>query len=462
MSKNKAGNNGKLHFIGIGGAGMSCLAHVFLDLGYEVSGSDIKESANTRALTKTGASVRIGHDPANLKGAGTVIVSSAIRPDNPELIAAKKAGLPVLQRAELLDKLMRRKRGIAIAGTHGKTTTTSMAAVMMEFCGLEPTYLIGGELNDIGSGAKYGAGEFLVAEADESDASLLKYAPEIAVVTNIEADHLDFYGSLDEIKDVFREFLNRLPKNGFAIVCLDSQALTEIMPDLKCRIKTYSIQGEADFRATGIRQEKTGSSFEVVVDGSKQGRVRISSPGRHNVANALAVMALGLSIGLPFKDAAAGVKAFTGVRRRFQIKGVAKQITVVDDYAHHPSEIAATLEAARTGQWRRVVTIFQPHRYSRTKFLHEEFGRVFGAADEVIITDVYGAGEEPEPGVDGKLIVDSILEEEPYKMVAYFPKKGDAGDYIAGRLGAGDILLTMGAGDIWALGEEVLEEIKTR
>lgn len=440
---------------------MSSLAHVFLELGYPVSGSDIKESANTRSLTEAGATVFIGHAAANLSEADTIIVSSAIRNDNPELVAARERGLAVIQRAQLLARLMEVKRGIAIAGTHGKTTTTSMAAVMMETAGLKPTYLIGGELNDIGSGAKYGEGEYVVAEADESDASLLNLRPEIAIVTNLEADHLDFYESLDDIKNVFIEFLNRIPNDGLAIVCIDSPALVEILPKIKCPIMTYSfIDEKADLYGAGLVCGSNGCLFDVWQNGEKLGRTAIEQPGAHNAANALSVIALGMRLGLSFAAASDGVSAFTGVRRRFQIKGRVGDITVVDDYAHHPSEVAATLRAAKSGDWRKVVSVFQPHRYSRTSFLCEDFGLAFGDSDTVIVTDVYGAGEEPLPGVDGKLIVDSILENEPYKDVAYFPKKSDISDYVAGRLGKGDIFLTMGAGDIWALGEEVLEELR--
>jgi UDP-N-acetylmuramate--alanine ligase len=454
-------NKERLHFIGIGGAGMSSLAHVFIELGYPVSGSDIKESANTKNLSKAGASVFIGHAAENLKNADTVVVSSAIRIENPELIAAREQGLVVIQRAQLLARLMEEMRGIAIAGTHGKTTTTSMAAVMMETAGLKPTYLIGGELNDIGSGAKFGGGEYVVAEADESDASLLNLRPEIAVVTNLEADHLDFYESIEDIKNVFIEFLNRIPERGAAIVCADSPALTEILPSVKCRLISYSlIDKDADFFAADIICDSAGSLFDVWQNGRKLGRTRICQPGEHNVANALAVITLGMTLGLDFLAASAGVGAFTGVRRRFQVKGTAGDITVVDDYAHHPSEVAATLKAAKSGNWRKVISVFQPHRYSRTSFLSGDFGLAFADADTVIVTDVYAAGEEPLPGVDGKLIVDSILENEPYKDVAYFPKKSDIGGYVAERAGKGDIFLTMGAGDIWALGEEVLEELK--
>ncbi len=439
---------------------MSCLAQVFISIGYDVSGSDIKESANTKALSGLGASVAIGHDAKNIAADATVVVSSAIRADNPELVAAREAGAVIMQRAQLLAKLMETKRGIAIAGTHGKTTTTSMAAVMMDAGGLEPTYLIGGELNDVGSGAKNGTGEFIVAEADESDASLLNLRPEIAVITNIEADHLDFYDSLADIQKVFIEFVNNLPANGAAIVCVDSPALCEIMPELKANLITYGLDNdEAEWRAADIRTGSAGATFTVWRGAERLGEATITQPGVHNVSNALAVITLGMTLGLTFAAAAAGVEAFTGVRRRFQMKGSEHAITVVDDYAHHPSEVAATLRAAKSGDWRRVVAAFQPHRYSRTSLLGADFGRAFADADTVIVTDVYAAGEEPIPGVDGKLIVDYILEEDPFKDVAYFPKKADISGYAAGRLAGGDIFLTLGAGDIWVLGEELLEEL---
>jgi UDP-N-acetylmuramate--alanine ligase len=390
-----------------------------------------------------------------------VIVSSAIRETNPELAAAKAAGLRVLQRAELLAKLMDMKEGIAIAGTHGKTTTTSMAAVTMESCGLDPTYLIGGELNDIGSGARQGHGSYVLAEADESDASLLYLNPKYAVVTNVEADHLDFYDSIADIKKVFKEFLNKLPEDGRAIICADSPALVELLPEVTCSFVTYGIEAEdADYRAVDIQTRGSGSSFEVIKEGRNLGKAAIEQPGRHNVANALAVIVLALELGQPFEAVARGVGSFTGVRRRFQVKGVVGSITVVDDYAHHPSEVAATLNAAKAGGWNKIVSVFQPHRYSRTSLLSEDFGAAFAEADRVVVTDVYGAGEEPLPGVDGKLIVDSILEKEPFKDVAYFPRKSDISGFIAATMNSGDILLTMGAGDIWTLGDIVLEELR--
>lgn len=439
---------------------MSCLAQVYSAIGYKITGSDIKESANTKSLEKTGAGVYIGHDAGNVEGASVVVVSSAIRSDNPEVLAAAERGIPVMQRAELLAMLMKLKRGVAVAGTHGKTTTTSMIGRMLEQTGMDPTYLIGGELNDIGSGARAGNGEFLVAEADESDASLLNLDPEIAVVTNIETDHMDFYKSLGQIQDVFVKFLEKIPKKGYAVLCHDDANIRRLMPGLSCRFRTYGLEPEADYRATDIRLNQSKTTFKVTRDGKPLGEATLQVPGLHNVYNALATIAVGLEIGLDFESVAAGLGAFNGVRRRFQQKGVESNITVVDDYAHHPSEISATLDAARTGEWNRIVSVFQPHRYTRTNCLHEDFGRSFGNADVVIVTDIYAADEEPIPGVDGKLIVDSILMSEPYKEIAYLPKKTDVSQYLLGVLGEGDLLLTLGAGDVWVVGEEVLSGLR--
>lgn len=440
---------------------MSSLAVVFLAQGFSVSGSDIKESANTKALRASGATVMIGHKPENVSGASVVVASSAIRPDNTELAAAGEAGITVIQRAQLLAYLMDTKRGIAVAGTHGKTTTTSMISQVLDGAGLDPTFLIGGELNDIGSGARSGGGEFLVAEADESDGSLLCYRPEIAVITNVEADHLDYYPSIVEIKDVFKRFLAVVPEHGYAVICLDDKVASELAGDAPCKCHTYGFDEAADFAARDVHLGVGETTFTAVRAGRELGRVTIKVPGRHNVENTLATLAVGMLIGLPFKRVAKGLRAFGGVRRRFQYKGEAASVTIVDDYAHHPSEVAATLEAATTGDWSRVVSVFQPHRYSRTNHLHAEFGASFTHADLVVVTDVYAAGEDAIPGVDGKLVVDSILEADPKKQVAYLPKKTDVAHYLLSVLGRGDLLLTLGAGDVWSVGEEVLHELES-
>ncbi len=452
--------NGSVHFVGIGGAGMSSLAQVLLARGFNVTGSDIKESANTKRLKSMGARVANGHHPDNVNGASLVVVSSAIPSKNSEVIGAEGRRIPVIQRAELLAYLMDERRGIAVAGTHGKTTTTSMISLMLDRNGLDPTFLIGGELNDIGSGAQHGEGDFLIAEADESDGSLLHLRPEIAVLTNIEADHLDYYKSLKRIKDVFVEFLNRLPRDGFALISSDDPVSRKILPSLRCSYYTYGLDRRNDFRAKNVGLNDGKVRFDVFKEDENLGSISLKIPGLHNVYNALATVSLGNLLKLPFKKCADALHGFSGVRRRFQRIGEACQITLVDDYAHHPSEIRATLKAARTGDWQRVVCVFQPHRYTRTNFLYAEFGKAFKEADLVVVTDVYAAHEEPIPGVDGKLIVDSILKEEPYKQVVYLPKRGDISGFLLSALEGGDILLTLGAGDVWVVGSEVLTKLR--
>ncbi len=460
MDNVKISKNDRLHFIGIGGAGMSSLAIVCLAKGFQISGSDIKDSVNTRNLRKAGASICIGHKAESVDGASIVIVSSAIRQTNSELMRARELGIPVWIRAQLLAYLMKEKRSIAVAGTHGKTTTTSMISLMLDESGLDPTFLIGGELNDIGSGARFGEGDYLVAEADESDGSLLCLAPKIVVLTNIEEDHLDYYNSIDEIEKVFLDFMKLLPKDGFAVVCFDDPIVQKIIPEVPCKCYTYGFDSSADFWVRNVKLKMGKTSFEVMNGNECLGEIVLTVPGNHNVYNALGTLTLGVLLGVSFKQIKKSLDEFCGVRRRFQYKGEEAQITVVDDYAHHPSEVKATLEAAQTGDWKRVVSVFQPHRYSRTSYLHVEFGKSFSQADMVIITDVYAADEEPVPGVDGKMIVDSILVADPSKDVAYFPKKADIGHYLLGVLDEGDLLLTLGAGDVWAVGEEVLDELK--
>ncbi|RJQ54115.1 MAG: UDP-N-acetylmuramate--L-alanine ligase [Actinobacteria bacterium] len=450
----------RIHFIGIGGAGMSAIATVLLEMGVPVSGSDLKESANSRRLAELGARIAIGHRPQNIEDASTVVISSAIPDSNPELAAARESGIEVLIRAEMLARLGRRKKTLAVAGTHGKTTTTSMIALVLERAGLEPTFLIGGELNDIGSNAKHGAGEYLVAEADESDGSFLHLAPHIAVVTNVEADHLDHYDSFEQIKETFARFLSKLPPDGAAIVCGDDAALLEIARACAPIVVSYGFAAHNDYRATDPAALNGGGKFEVTERGSRLGPVRLKVPGDHNMANALATIAAARLLGLEF-DAIAGVLAeFSGVKRRFQHIGCLGQVTVVDDYAHHPTEVRATLAAAKGGEWRRVVCVFQPHRFSRTRLLGSEFGRAFDEADVVVLTDVYGAGEEPEPGVSGKLLVDAVLRRSPRAQVAYIPKRGDIASFLRSSVRGGDLVITMGAGDVWTCGPELLEALE--
>lgn len=449
--------NGRIHFVGIGGAGMSAIAKVLLEMGQPVSGSDIKESANIARLREQGAQIAIGHSAENIAGASTVVISSAIPETNPELAAAREQGVEVLIRAQMLVKLAEGRTMIAVAGTHGKTTTTSMIAVVLERAGVSPTFVIGGELNDIGTNAQYGSGGLFVAEADESDGSFMYLSPKMAVVTNVEADHLDHYRSFEEIEATFEQFLAKLPPDGLAIICGDAPNLAAIAERSGVRTITYGLADHNNVTAADVQALDGGISFAVSERGSALGTASLQVPGSHNVANALATIAVCRALDVPFDEIARVLGEFSGVKRRFQRIGACGQVTVVDDYAHHPTEVRATLAAARSGSWRRVVCVFQPHRYSRTKLLGSDFGLAFDDADMVVLTDVYGAGEEPEPGVSGKLLVDAILHRSPHAAVAYIPKRGEIALFLRGSVREGDLVITMGAGDVWAVGPELLD-----
>ncbi len=448
----------KLHFIGIGGAGMSGIAQVFHNLGYEVTGSDLKRSRYTRILGQCGIPVVFGHDPANLARPDAVVVSGAIPSHNPELKAAVERGFPVYQRAQMLAMLMDMKRGIAVAGTHGKTTTTSMIAHAMETLGLEPSYVVGGELNDVGSNARAGQGEWLVAEADESDGSLLYLQPEIAIITNVELDHHSHYASIDQVVEVFKNFVAGLPAGG-ALVIWDTPLLKEIATATGARVITYGLEDTADYRAAEIDVSREGTAFAMAgPEGSTE--VTLSVRGVHNVLNSLASLAVLGLVGIPAAEAAPALARFTGAARRFQIKGEAAGVTIVDDYAHHPTEIKATLEAARAAGWQRIIGTFQPHLYSRTRYLHDDFGRVLNLCDLAVVTDVYGAREEPEPGISGKLVVDSALKWEPRASVAYIPRTRDIVPLLLKEVRPGDLVMTLGAGDIFKVGEDLLAALQ--
>ncbi len=452
----------KVHFIGIGGAGMSGIAKVLLEMGYEISGSDLKESRNTLNLREQGATVIIGHNSRNVKSADVVVVSSAIKEDNLELKFARDKGIPVLKRAEMLSKLGEGKVVVAVAGTHGKTTTTSIISFMFEKNDLDPTFLIGGELNDIGSNAKYGEGKFFIAEADESDGSLLFLRPKMIVITNIEEDHLDYFDSIEDIESTFLEFVNLLPPDGHLIINGDHPENKKFIERVKCKYTTYGFEDSNDYQAKNLKTGALDSSFDVFIKGEKEGSVHLNIPGQHNVYNSLAALAVGNLAEIDFSDMACTLTKFGGVKRRFQVIGNSLGVTLVDDYAHHPSEVEAALSAAKQGDWGRIVCIFQPHRYSRTRFLARDFGSSFEQADVVIITDIYGAGEMPEPGINGKLILDFIMEENPHSNVVYLPKKVDIKDFLSSYAERGDLVLTMGAGDIHLVGEDFLLSLKKK
>jgi UDP-N-acetylmuramate--alanine ligase len=447
-----------IHFVGIGGIGMSGIAEVLHNLGYVVSGSDSRESETTRRLRALGLRVAIGHGAENVGTADVVVRSSAVTHDNVEVAAARQRLVPVIQRAEMLAELMRMKYGVAVAGTHGKTTTTSLVATVLARGGLDPTMVIGGRLNALGSNAKLGRGDFLVAEADESDGSFLKLSPTIAVVTTLDAEHLDYYRDLGHIQETFVEFINKVPFYGLAVLCLDQENIQTILPRVEKRYVTYGLRTQADFLARDISFAGMTSECRVSWKGQPLGTLHLNVPGLHNVYNALAAVAVGMDLDLDFKIIREALAEFTGVDRRFQIRGEVGGITVVDDYAHHPAEIQATLNAAKDGFGRRVVAIFQPHRYTRTRALLAEFSTAFYQADQLFVTEIYPAGEAPLPGVGGQQIADGVAG-HGHKGVTYVADKTDLPAAVVSMLQRGDMVLTLGAGDIWRVGEEILERL---
>jgi len=451
----------KLHFVGIGGIGMSGIAEILIDEGFQVTGSDRAASDNTERLGALGVRVTIGHDARNVdQDVDALVYSSAVGPDNPELAEAQHRKIPVIRRAEMLAEVMRLKYGIGIAGTHGKTTTTSMISLVLIEGGIDPTVIVGGRLHGLaGSNARLGKGEFIVVEADEFDRSFLSLTPTIAVLTTLETDHLDCYRDLEDIKAAFIQFASKVPFYGFVVLCLDEPALQDIMPRLKKKIITYGLNGQADLQAVDIVHRSNTTSFLLLREGKELGTVTLQIPGKHNVQNALGAIAVGLELGVPFAKVKAGIEKFTGVFRRWEVKAEVGGITVVDDYAHHPTEIRATLAGAKSGWRRRVVCVFQPHLYSRTRDFYDEFGRSFFNADVLVLTDVYPAREEPIQGITGELIVNAA-KEFGHKQVHYVPDKKGVPDFLLTIVQKGDIVITMGAGDIWRYGEEFIAKLK--
>ena len=434
-----------------------------------VTGSDLKVSRYTRLIEAAGAAVCVGHDEANLGEAALVVISSAVPETNVELAEARRRGLPVLQRAEMLARIMAMRRGIAVAGTHGKTTTSSMIAHVLHECGCEPTFLIGGEVNDRGSNAGVGEGEWLVAEADESDGSLLFLRPEVAVVTNVELDHHSHYGCVQDVHEVFHRFAALLPAHG-RLVLVEGGGGEFLTADSPAPVALCGLlrdgqsvpQGDLAYRAVVARVDDTGSDF-LVRRGEKQlARVTLRVPGEHNITNALCAIAVLEHAGVSAERAARPLATFTGAGRRFQETGRHDGVLVIDDYAHHPSELAATLRAAMLGDHGRVIAVFQPHLYSRTRYLQREFGRALTLADEAVVTDVFAAREEPEPGITGKLLVDAYLTERPGGPVAYMPRLSDVVRHLSAHVRAGDLVLTLGAGDVFRVGEELLAALRSQ
>lgn len=447
------------HFIGAGGAGMSGIALVLAKRGASVTGSDLKESRYSRALEAAGVPVTIGHAAQNLGDPRIVVVSSAIPKTNPELMAAYKRGLDVWPRARMLAHLAGERKTVAVAGTHGKTTTSSMIATMLARMGLDPTFLIGGEVDAFNANAVNGSGEYYVVEADESDGSFVYLDPYVAIVTNVEADHLDHYGTLEKVEETFCEFMGRVSGDGALVVCGDQPHLVDMARSTGRRVITYGMSRECDVHATVLGREGVGLRFEVVTaDGSTAAGVT-AIPGIHMASNAVAALATAWVLGLDLQDASDALSQFSGVRRRFDLIGERAGVTVVDDYAHHPTEVRATLSAAKTLDFKRVVVLFQPHRYSRTEALAADFGEAFGDADLAILLDVYSAGEAPIPGVSGKTLLESVLRAHPRVQIAYLPHRADVVPYVTSRVRAGDVLFTMGAGDVTALGPEIVRAL---
>jgi UDP-N-acetylmuramate--alanine ligase len=448
-----------IHFVGIGGIGMSGIAELLLYLGYKVSGSDLHKTEITRRLELAGGTVYEGHQASRVSGADVVVVSTAVAEDNPEVMAARDEQIPVIQRAEMLAELMRLKRfGIAVAGSHGKTSTSSLVAAILDEAGLDPTVVVGGKVDCFGgSNAQLGDGEFLVAEADESDGSFLKLSPVIEVITNIDLEHLDYYRDLDHIKETFLEFINKIPFYGVAVVCLDDHNLASLLPQIQRRKITYGLTEQADLRATKISVDGRINEFTVSYQGKELGRTRRKTPGRHTVYNTLAAIAVALELEIEFPLIAHAVQHFEGVQRRLEVKGEKQGILVIDDYGHHPTEIRATLDAVRDG-WpgRRLVVVFQPHRYTRTRGLFEEFATAFYRADVLILTDIYAAGEKPIEGVNSEALLDAI-KRHGQRHAFYHSNLSTLPPYLLDFIQKDDLVLTLGAGSIVHIGETLLE-----
>ena len=449
---------GQVHFVGIGGAGMSGIARILLARGVTVSGSDAKDSVGLTALRALGATIHVGHDAEHLGQAETVVVSSAIRPGNPELVAARERGLRVLPRAAALASVMAGRRAVAVAGTHGKTTTTSLLTVALQHCGADPSFAIGGHLNESGANAHNGSGDTFVAEADESDGSFLLYEPYAAVVTNVEPDHLDHYGTAEAVEDAFVAFSKRIAPTGFLVACADDEGARRLAESARNRgiaVHTYGESDDADVRIANLSMTGGTSTFELVARGRRLGTVTLQMPGRHNALNAAAAMTTGLGLGYPVDNLRVGIGAFSGTRRRFELKGVVGNVRVYDSYAHHPTEVRADLTAARdVASPGRVVAVFQPHLYSRTKAFAAEFGQALGLADDVIVMGVFASREDPMPGVTGASVAAAVPLDRDH--VLFEPSWSAVAAHLVARARPGDLVITLGAGDVTMIGPEVL------
>ncbi|RLC50652.1 MAG: UDP-N-acetylmuramate--L-alanine ligase [Candidatus Cloacimonadota bacterium] len=451
----------KVHFVGIGGIGMSGIAEILLNRGFEISGSDVALSEVTKRLSDLGVKVYEGHSGENLKDADVLVYSSAVTTDNPEVMEAIEKNIPIIKRAEMLAETMRMKYGIGIAGTHGKTTTTSMVGLALTDGGIDPTIIVGGKLSGLGgTNARLGNGEFIVVEADEFDRTFLKLTPTIAALTTLESEHLDTYKDLDDLKTAFIEFANKVPFYGFVVLCLDEPALQDIIPQINKKVFTYGLTSQADIRATDIEHDGFYSEYTVNYKGKKLGRIKLNMPGVHYVQNSLVAVTIGMELGIDFKIIKKALEKFSGVYRRFETK-YDNEVLVIDDYAHHPTETTATLDGIRAGWNRRLVAVFQPHLFTRTQDFYQEFGKSFLNSDVFICTDVYPAREKPMEGVTGKLIAD-ITKKFGHKNVHYVEDKNAVPAKLMELKEDGDIIVTMGAGDIWKYGEKFVELLKAK
>ena len=447
-----------IHFVGIGGIGMSGIAEILINQGFLVSGSDLSASQNTEYLQSIGATIHIGHHEAHIDNAEVVVYSSAVKPnENPETIAAQEHGIPIIRRAEMLAEISRLNYTLAIAGTHGKTTTTSLCGLVLMKGGIDPTVIVGGRLNGLGgTNARLGKGEWTVVEADEYDRSFLQLFPTIAIINNIEAEHLDIYGTAEEVQKAFIEFTSKVPFYGFVAVGLDDAGIRLMLPHINKKVVTFGLSRQCDIRAIDITPFERSTEFSVIAHGEKLGRVQLNIPGEYNVKNALASITVGLHLGIPFETIAEALKEFGGVYRRFEIKGMNDDILIIDDYAHHPTELKSALEAARSG-WkdRRIVAVFQPHTYTRTRDFYKEFGLSFDDADIVLITDVYAAREQKIEGISGELIAQAA-KNSGHRHVHYVPNLADIDSKVRGLMKNGDLVITLGAGDITKLSDRLL------
>ena len=451
--------NYHIHFVGIGGIGMSGIAELLLGQGYRVSGSDLNTSDITRRLQELGATIHTGHHQDQIQGASVIVTSTAISQDNPEVTAAREQEIPIIPRAEMLAELMRIKYAIAISGAHGKTSTTSMVAHILDRAGLDPTVVIGGLLKHLNTNALQGKGDYIVAEADESDGSFLKYTPAIAAVTNIDLEHLDYYTGIEDIKSKFKQFINSVPFYGLAVVCLDNEHIQDILPDIRVRYTTFGLTAQADLRAQDIEFEGRKSLFSVVHQGTALGRIRLNLSGRHNISNALAAIAIALELNIEFSTIKAALEDIDGVKRRLEIKGDTKGILVMDDYGHHPTEIKATLKAIRESRpGKRVVVIFQPHRYSRTQALFDAFTRAFYQSDILIVLPIYAASETPIKGVSSQTLCQGI-KAHGHKEVHYVESVDQCLAMLVDTVAPNDLVLTLGAGDVYRLGETFVKKL---